>query len=104
MPSPVATGGVVVSRETRPAAPRATTVFLVPPTRSARRRLLTRVPPRPLTDSGIPTGGGAVGYAEPDVDDLVEGTLMQQRLLATAPREATAEDLARILRGSLELW
>jgi hypothetical protein len=38
------------------------------------------------------------------VDDLVEGTLKQQRLLATAPREATEEDLAGILRGSLELW
>jgi alcohol dehydrogenase class IV len=57
-----------------------------------------------MRDIGIPDGLGAVGYTEADVDDLVEGTLKQQRLLATAPREATEEDLAGILRGSLELW
>ena len=57
-----------------------------------------------MRDIGIPNGIGAVGYGEGDVDDLVEGTLKQQRLLATAPREATAEDLAGILRRSLELW
>ena len=39
-----------------------------------------------------------------DVDDLVEGTMKQQRLLATAPREVTAEDAAEILTRSLELW
>ena len=39
-----------------------------------------------------------------DVDDLVEGTLKQQRLLATAPREVTEEDAAEILTRSLELW
>ena len=57
-----------------------------------------------MRDIGIPNGIGAVGYTESDVDDLVEGTLKQQRLLATAPREATEDDLAGILRGSLELW
>jgi hypothetical protein len=30
--------------------------------------------------------------------------MKQQRLLATAPRDVTAEDAAGILRGSLELW
>ena len=53
---------------------------------------------------GIPDGIGAVGYAESDVDSLVEGTLKQQRLLATAPREASAEDLSGILRDSVSLW
>ena len=38
-----------------------------------------------MRDIGIPNGIGAVGYGEGDVDDLVEGTLKQQRLLATAP-------------------
>ena len=47
-----------------------------------------------MRDIDIPNGIGAVGYAEGDVADLVEGTLKQQRLLATAPREATEEDLA----------
>ncbi|MGA6164531.1 hydroxyacid-oxoacid transhydrogenase [Amycolatopsis magusensis] len=53
---------------------------------------------------GIPNGIGAVGYSESDVDSLVSGTVKQQRLLATAPREPSEEDLAGILRGSVELW
>jgi hydroxyacid-oxoacid transhydrogenase len=57
-----------------------------------------------MRDIAIPNGIGAVGYDEGDVDALVEGTLKQQRLLATAPREADADDLAGILRRSLQLW
>jgi alcohol dehydrogenase class IV len=57
-----------------------------------------------MRDIVIPNGLGAVGYDEGDVDDLVEGTLKQQRLLATAPREVKAEDAAQILTRSLELW
>ncbi len=57
-----------------------------------------------MQDIGIPNGIGAVGYDEGDVDDLVEGAVKQQRLLATAPKEVREEDLAAILRGSLELW
>jgi alcohol dehydrogenase class IV len=57
-----------------------------------------------MRDIDIPNGIGAVGYSEADVDDLVEGTLKQQRLLATCPREVTAEDVAGIFRASLELW
>jgi len=57
-----------------------------------------------MRDIDIPNGIGAVGYGEDDVDDLVEGTLKQQRLLATCPKDVTAEDLASIFRGSLELW
>jgi alcohol dehydrogenase class IV len=57
-----------------------------------------------MRDIGIPNGLAAVGYTEADVPDLVEGTLKQQRLLATAPREVTPDDAAGILRDSLELW
>ena len=57
-----------------------------------------------MRDIGIPNGIGAVGYDEQDIGDLVEGTVKQQRLLATAPRDATEDDLAAILRASLELW
>jgi hydroxyacid-oxoacid transhydrogenase len=57
-----------------------------------------------MQDIGMPNGIGAVGYGEGDVDMLVEGTMKQQRLLATAPREVTEEDVAAILRQSLELW
>jgi alcohol dehydrogenase class IV len=57
-----------------------------------------------MREIGIPNGIGAVGFTESDVDDLVEGTVKQQRLLATAPREPSEEDLAGILRRSVSLW
>lgn len=57
-----------------------------------------------MRDIALPNGLGAVGYDEGDVDDLVEGAMKQQRLLATAPREVTEEDAAGILGRSLELW
>ena len=57
-----------------------------------------------MRDIGLPPGLGAVGYAEGDVADLVEGTMKQQRLLATAPREVSEDDVAGILRASMELW
>jgi alcohol dehydrogenase class IV len=57
-----------------------------------------------MRDIGIPNGIGAVGYTEADVTDLVAGTMRQQRLLATSPREVTDEDIAGILHRSLSLW
>ncbi|HET7386271.1 MAG TPA: hydroxyacid-oxoacid transhydrogenase [Nocardioidaceae bacterium] len=69
-----------------------------------KRDLLPLVLTELMRDIGIPNGIGAVGYGEADIDVLVEGTLKQQRLLATAPRQATAEDLAGIFAASLQLW
>ncbi|MGC9668384.1 hydroxyacid-oxoacid transhydrogenase [Planosporangium sp. 12N6] len=57
-----------------------------------------------MRDIGIPNGIGAVGYAESDVDSLVAGAMKQQRLLATAPRPATSDDVAGIFVRSLILW
>jgi alcohol dehydrogenase class IV len=57
-----------------------------------------------MRDIDIPNGVGAVGFGEADVDDLVEGAMKQQRLLATCPKEVTAEDLAGIFRRSMSLW
>ena len=57
-----------------------------------------------MRDIDIPAGIGAVGFDEGDVDSLVEGTMKQQRLLATAPRHVRAEDAAKILTDSIELW
>ena len=57
-----------------------------------------------MRDIGIPNGIGGVGFGEGDVDALVDGALKQQRLLAAAPREATAEDLAGIFTRSLANW
>ncbi len=57
-----------------------------------------------MQDITIPNGLAAVGYDEGDVNDLVEGTMKQQRLLATSPREVSEDDAAAILTRSLELW
>ena len=57
-----------------------------------------------MRDVGLPPGLAAVGYDEGDVPDLVAGALQQQRLLATAPKPVTEDDLAGILTASLELW
>jgi hydroxyacid-oxoacid transhydrogenase len=65
---------------------------------------LPRVLVELMRDIGIPNGIGAVGYSESDVDDLVPGTLKQQRLLATCPREAGAEEVAAVLRASISNW
>lgn len=54
-----------------------------------------------MRDVGVPTGLRELGYDEGDVYALVDGALKQQRLLVVSPREAGAEDLARILRESL---
>jgi alcohol dehydrogenase class IV len=59
---------------------------------------------RLMRDIGLPAGVGAVGYTEADVDDLVEGTLKQQRLLATCPKPVTRGDVAAIFRASMLLW
>ena len=55
-----------------------------------------------MRDIGLPPGLAAVGYRASDVDDLVAGAMKQQRLLATAPRAVTADDLAAIFRDSLD--
>jgi hydroxyacid-oxoacid transhydrogenase len=68
------------------------------------RQYLPDVLSRIMRDVGIPNGIGAVGFERSDVDDLVDGALKQQRLLATAPRAVDAEDLAAIFTGSLEIW
>ena len=68
------------------------------------RDLLPEVLRTLMRDIEIPNGLGAVGYGEGDVDDLVQGAVQQQRLLAAAPKDVTEDDLALILTGSLELW
>jgi alcohol dehydrogenase class IV len=57
-----------------------------------------------MRDIDIPNGIGAVGYEEDDIPDLVDGTMKQQRLLATAPKDVTEDDLAGIFRRSINLW
>ncbi|HEV2093575.1 MAG TPA: hydroxyacid-oxoacid transhydrogenase [Rubrobacter sp.] len=57
-----------------------------------------------MKDVGAPSGVRELGYTEDDIDDLVEGAMKQQRLLVGSPKEVTEEDLASILRESMENW
>jgi hydroxyacid-oxoacid transhydrogenase len=57
-----------------------------------------------MRDIDIPAGIGAVGYDESDINDLVEGAMRQERLLATSPKRVTDEDVAGIFRRSINLW
>ncbi len=57
-----------------------------------------------MKDVGAPRGVRELGYDEGEVDQLVDGAMKQQRLLVGAPKEVTEEDLANILRESMENW
>ena len=57
-----------------------------------------------MRDIGLPSGLAEVGFDSTDVDALVEGALKQQRLLATAPKDVTEDDLHDVLLASLENW
>jgi hydroxyacid-oxoacid transhydrogenase len=59
---------------------------------------------RLMRDVGAPKGVRELGYSEDDIGDLVEGAMKQQRLLVGAPREVGEEDLANIIRESMENW
>jgi len=65
---------------------------------------LTEILIRLMQDVGAPRGVRELGYGEDDIDDLIEGAMKQQRLLVGSPREVTEDDLAKILRESMENW
>lgn len=51
-----------------------------------------------------PDGIAAFGYGETDVPRLVEGTLVQARLLKLSPVDVGAAELEDLFRASLRLW
>jgi hydroxyacid-oxoacid transhydrogenase len=57
-----------------------------------------------MQDVGAPRGVRELGYTEDDIDELVDGAMKQQRLLVGTPKETSEEDLANILRESMENW
>jgi alcohol dehydrogenase class IV len=71
---------------------------------SADENTLPEVIVQLMKDVGAPRGVRELGYDEDDIDDLVDGAMKQQRLLVGAPKEVSEEDLANILRGSMENW
>ena len=52
----------------------------------------------------IPNGLEAVGYSSDDVDELVEGTLPQHRVVKLSPRPVGAPELGQLFLDSLRLW
>jgi alcohol dehydrogenase class IV len=71
---------------------------------AARREALPQALIELMRDIGLPRGLAAIGYAEPDVPALVEGTLLQPRLLTGAPRAVGARDLEGVLREAMASW
>ena len=57
-----------------------------------------------MKDVGAPNGVRELGYTEDDIEALVDGAMKQQRLLVGSPKDVTEEDLANILRESMENW
>lgn len=57
-----------------------------------------------LRTTNMPNGLSAIGYTPAHVPALVAGTVPQQRILALAPRPATADVLARLFLDSMRLW
>jgi len=78
--------------------------ILDPDARGEGPELLASVVTALMRDVGIPNGLAEVGYGLADVDDLVAGATQQQRLLATAPKTPTEEDLAQVFVASMEHW
>jgi hydroxyacid-oxoacid transhydrogenase len=78
--------------------------LLDPASRGKGRDTLPRVLSSLMMDLGMPNGLAEVGYGAADVDDLVAGAAQQQRLLATAPKAPTEEDLAQMFLASMEHW
>jgi hydroxyacid-oxoacid transhydrogenase len=52
----------------------------------------------------MPNGLSGVGYSLADVDDLVEGSLPQRRLLDNAPIDIDREMLTTLYEGALSYW
>jgi alcohol dehydrogenase class IV len=63
-------------------------------------RLLTAL----MRDVGAPRGLRELGYDDGDIDELVTGTLKQQRQLSIAPSEVGPDQLAEIFSASMENW
>ena len=54
--------------------------------------------------TGMPNGLQAVGFNTKDVDQLVDGTLLQHRLTELSPRQANAADLKTLFQAAMNYW
>ena len=54
--------------------------------------------------TGIPNGLQAVGFSVDDVEQLVDGTLLQHRINKLSPRPADAEVLEQLFQDAMIYW
>jgi len=54
--------------------------------------------------AGMPDGLASIGYAESDLDALVESTLPQQRIIAVSPRTPDPASFRQLFLDSMRLW
>ncbi len=54
--------------------------------------------------TGMPSGLTEVGYAEQDIDRLVEGTLPQRRVTGLSPRSFSPADLKMLFATAMRYW
>jgi hydroxyacid-oxoacid transhydrogenase len=52
----------------------------------------------------MPNGLNAVGFTDADVDDLVKGTLPQERVTKLSPRPASEADLRNLFLDAMSYW
>ena len=57
-----------------------------------------------MQQTGMPNGLQAVGFNTEDVDQLVDGTLLQHRLTKLSPRQANAADLKILFQDAMNYW
>jgi hydroxyacid-oxoacid transhydrogenase len=67
-------------------------------------QVLAHVLSEVMRNTGLPNGLSAVGFGPEDVDELVAGTLSQQRLTKLSPRPASAAVLKQLFLDSLACW
>ena len=59
---------------------------------------------RLMQATGMPNGLSAVGFSESDIEQLVAGTMQQQRLTKLSPRPATEQDLGKLFAEAMRYW
>ena len=64
--------------------------------------LLSDVVRKYMYDLGCPDGLGAMGFDSADVDQLVSGTLPQERVTKLSPRQFSPDDLGAIFENSMK--